>query len=386
MTVHAEYVDTPSALEALVARSAGRAWIALDTEFMRERTYFPKLCLVQLATEDWVACIDALALPDLGALAPLLTGGRVVKVLHSARQDVEALLAAAGILPAPLFDTQIAAALLGYSEQVSYAELVQSLLGDALEKGHTRTDWTRRPLSAGQLEYAAADVYHLARIYPLLRQRLEAAGRLAWHAEECALLAERGLYETEPEQSWRRIRGGGRLRGRHKAALRGLAAWREREAVRRDQPRGFIVRDAALLGLAERLPADRSALARVPEIGTGTVKRYGRQVLEIVAAAGEEGAPTAGADTARRLEPAEQALLGELLELVRQRAADLDISASMLATRSQVEALVREPAAASRLLGGWRRSLVGDDLMAILRGRQRLARRGERLHLEPVSP
>lgn len=386
MTLTTEYIDDFNALEAFVAACRGLEWIAIDTEFMRERTYFPRLCLVQIAAGERVACIDVLALADCSPLAGLLADPGILKVLHSARQDVEAVLCTWQVMLEPLFDTQVAAAMLGLSEQVSYAELVQTELDVHLEKQHTRTDWSRRPLSAGQLEYAAADVYYLAQLYPVLQDRLALQDRLGWLAQECALLTQRGLYEADPEQSWRRVKGAGRMDARQHAALRALAAWRETEALRSDRPRGFILRDNVLVAMAQALPRDRAALAGIDELPAGSLRRHEETWLALIDAACEQppDPDNPAPRRAERLDPEQQDLLGRLLGFVRQEAGARDISPTMVATRGQVEGMLRDPGADSPLLSGWRRELIGADLHAVITGDRRLVRDGERLTLAPA--
>ncbi|HKJ09429.1 MAG TPA: ribonuclease D, partial [Gammaproteobacteria bacterium] len=205
-------VDTPEALAELCRRLDGCDWLALDTEFHREKTYYPQFCLLQLATPELVAWVDPLTVPDLGPLLELLNGEQIVKVFHAARQDLEIFYHLTGRVPAPVFDTQVAAPLLGHPDQAGYGALVSAVLGVNLSKGHARADWTRRPLPAKQLEYALDDVRYLARLYPQLRDELQQRGRLQWLAEDFAALVDPAQYENPPASAWRRIRGTDRLR------------------------------------------------------------------------------------------------------------------------------------------------------------------------------
>ena len=225
---------------------------------MRERTYFPRLCLVQVATVDDVALVDVLAIPDGGALTALLADRGRTKLIHAARQDIEALLPLTGSPLGPVFDTQQAAALLGFSAQIGYADLVQQLLSVALAKGHARTDWARRPLSAEQLAYAADDVRYLPALAAELESRLAAAGRREWMAEEAAELDDVSLYRVEPTDAWKRLRGLERLDAPAFRAAQRLAAWREARAMDRDLPRGWVLPDVAIHELAQRRPQSRA--------------------------------------------------------------------------------------------------------------------------------
>lgn len=285
-----DYIDTPEALAALGAALAGSPWIALDTEFVRERTYYPQLALIQVADHRRVTCIDPLALESLEPLLAVLYDPEVTKVLHSARQDLEIFFHLRQAPPCPVFDTQRAAALLGQGEHIGYADLVKQLLGVELDKSQTRTDWHRRPLDPAQLAYAADDVRYLREVYQHQRAALEAAGLLERLAADCASLCDPRHYCLRPEDAWRRVKGHRQLRGVQLAVLRALAAWREEQAVATDRPRRWIVGDDVLLTLARRLPEDRPRLRAVPGLAAATLKRYGDTLLELIAAARREPA------------------------------------------------------------------------------------------------
>jgi ribonuclease D len=220
------YVDTPAALDSLCAQLADASWFALDTEFLREKTYYPKLCLLQIATPDVVACVDPLALDDLAPLLALLADRNITKVLHSARQDMEIFYHLTGSPHAPVFDTQIAAPLLGLADQIGYANLVKEMLGVTLDKLHTRADWSLRPLGEEQLRYAADDVIYLAALYQPLLERLQSHGRLEWLDEDFRQLASPELYAINPENAWLKVKGGNRLKGASLSILQALANFR----------------------------------------------------------------------------------------------------------------------------------------------------------------
>lgn len=362
MTAGDTPIRDPAVLDARLAAWPRGEPVALDTEFVRERTYYPKLCLIQAACASGIVLVDALALPDGGALTRAIRDPARAKVLHAARQDIEALLPLTAAPPAPVFDTQQAASLLGFPAQVGYAELVRQVLGVALEKGHARTDWSRRPLSDAQLAYAADDVRYLPALAAELDARLVAAGRRAWLDEESASLRDVSLYRVDPEDAWRRLKGFDRLDDAARAAARSLAAWRERRAMARDLPRGWVLPDEAIYELATRRPQTREALARTASVPPGTASRAADEILAAMAQPGDDGMPRAAADAGRP--GPEQLRLQKLLQkALAAIAAELGIQPEILATRREIAALARGerdlPA-----LRGWRKDVVGMRLIA----------------------
>jgi len=375
-------VTDPAQLTDATASFAGLPAIALDTEFMRERTYYARLCLLQLAGRGRIALVDPLAITDLSPVAALLGDTAQVKILHAARQDLEVLYPLLGGVAAPVFDTQIAAALLGHPAQMGYGELVAKITGIVLTKGHARTDWARRPLSPEQLHYAADDVRHLETLRDELGTRLDALGRLPWLQEDCRALQDPALYVTEPERAWQRFKGADRLVPQERAALRALAAWREARAMRRNLPRGWILTDetlrdaarlrpatlaalAALPGAARLRPATLAALAALPGIAAGTVERSGRELLDVIAAARPEEGEAPAAPAEERLTPEENALLRRLQDRLRGIGAELGIQPEVLATRRELTALLRGERTLP-VLAGWRREVAGLPLVAAL--------------------
>lgn len=339
--------------------------LAMDTEFIRERTYYARLCVIQLAAGDQLLLVDALAFDDLETLAAQLGDPAREKLLHAARQDIEVLLPLTGRPPLPVFDTQIAAALLGFPSQVGYGELVRQLLGVDLHKGHARTDWSRRPLTPAQLAYAADDVRYLAPLAGELRARLQAAGRLAWFAEDSQSLADPGLYTVEPAEAWRRFKGLDRLDDAMRSRLRALAAWREEQAMTRDLPRGWVISDAAILEIARANPTAREALASLTSLPPATAARHGRDILAVAQAArissiDRELPPDAGRPT-----PEQARQLKRLQQRLTELAGALDLRPEVLATRRDLAALVRGGSDAP-VLAGWRRAVVGEPLLAAL--------------------
>jgi ribonuclease D len=352
--------DTANDVTDLAARLATRASIGLDTEFLRERTYRAELCLIQVSAADDALCIDPIAVTNLAALADPLTSAAIVKVMHASRQDLEVLLPAVGLVR-PVFDTQIAAALAGFAAQVGYAELVRRLLGIELPKAHTRTDWSRRPLSPEQIEYALDDVRHLVPLKHALEERLEKLGRMSWLTEELAGLADPSSLATEPEEAWRRLKGLRGLDPARERLARELAAWRERRAMERNRPRGWILDDAALRELIVRVPRSRAALEAIEAIPPGVLRHCGEELLARIAAA-KVPDPAPALDTRQRPDPVKSALVKKLGAVTQAVATELGISPEVLATRRDLERLAEgsEDIAALR---GWRRSVVGERLL-----------------------
>ncbi len=352
-----ELLNCSDTLAAFCDRASQAEALALDTEFLRERTYYPELCLIQAGLPGEIVLIDPLSDIDLAPLARLMGTGPD-KILHACRQDQEVLVAALDCAPAPLFDTQQAAALCGFAPQASYASLVSDLCQVDLAKGATRTDWSRRPLSAAQLEYAADDVRHLHALREQLRERLEAAGRLAWFVEDMQRSAAQAL-DVDPQQAWERIKGRGQLQGRSLAVLQALGAWRELRAQERDKPRRWVLSDEAMLALAAAQPRNRQQLEQVAEIPDGVVRRQSDALLACVEAA--QGAEIPVLETRIPDKPVIKALQKALREIADQ----LQIETSVLATRADLNALALDGCSA-RLQQGWRHSVVHQALQAVL--------------------
>ena len=363
MTTH--WIDTAPALAAAIDRWQGRDWLTLDTEFLRIDTYRPKLCLVQVGdgTDAWV--IDAIAITDLTPLFTRLADPATTKVLHAAAQDLEIFSQLTGGCPAPVFDTQLAAALLGKGDQLGYAGLVEKELGIVIDKSLARTDWSKRPLSAAQIAYAAADVTHLATIYPALRAALVERGRLEWLQEDARRAVDPAAYVTAPQDAWQRLRGLARLTARAQQIAAALAAWRETEAVARNRPRGWILEDEALYRIAEREPATPEALAALNALPPKTLERHAATLIAAV----EQGraAPATLLASDDRLSPAQKTRLNQLRDAVQASARQLDLPPGLLAPRADLDALLLNgPQASVRALQGWRRKAIGDALLATL--------------------
>ncbi|MFL6649187.1 MAG: ribonuclease D [Sulfurifustaceae bacterium] len=360
--MHTLLIQDPRSLAELCGRLAAAPWVALDTEFVRESTYYAKLGLLQIALDEHVACVDPLAV-DLTPLLDALYAPKVLKVMHAARQDVEVLYDLRRDTPRPLFDTQIAAALLGHTAQIGYGNLVEAVTGVKLPKLHTRTNWEARPLTAEQLRYAADDVIYLRDVYRRLDAELRARGRLAWLEEECTALADSALYRNDPELAYQRFGPGHALAAAAQPVLKALAAWRERTAQTRNRPRTWIASDAALIEIARASPTTREALARVREVTTGLVQTHGDDIVSVVRAAGAEP-PQVFWNEPTPPTAAEQNLMRKLLARVNEVARANAISAEVLATRRSLSALIRDRA--GPLARGWRYELIGRELVAML--------------------
>lgn len=366
----ATMIQTAEALQELTDRLYAADALAVDTEFVRERTYYPGLGLIQIADGSDAFLIDPVAIEDLEPLRRVFADPDVVKVLHSPSEDMEVFYHRFGEVPAPLFDTQIAAALVGMGYSLGYHRLIVELFGIDLPKGQTRTNWLRRPLREAQLEYAALDVAHLLPSYDVLRHALEASGRHDWAQEEFAAYGDTERFELDPETVYLGTKGLRHVSGDALTIFRDLAAWREREARRRDLPRNFVVPEASLSRIAQTNPRSPRELKKIRELRDQDARRHGDAILEIV-------------ERALDADPAERPpqpptpidlrdhrdVVEELRQAVRDRAEELDLPPELLATRRTVENLVRrhlegqdEPL--PRELRGWRREAIGEGLLA----------------------
>jgi ribonuclease D len=354
------WVDRSDELQKLADTLASHSTIGVDTEFLRERTFFPKLCLLQLSASGRVWCVDTLRVGSLDALLPALTSAGTAKLIHAARQDLEALYLTSKQIVAPVFDTQIAAACIGLKPQVGYAELVKTLLGVNIPKGQTRTDWSLRPLTPAQLEYAADDVLYLGDIAAELGLRLRELKREHWVREDCLELQDRKLYEPDPEQAWARLRGIAQLTPEPRARAKAIAVWREKLARERDLPRAWILSDAAIFAIAQADPSTPAALERIQPMN----ERFAATLLDALSASlgnptdlapGQESRPT----------PEQKLLLDLLVKTVDARAAELAVSAEILAPRGELKALAMGKRD-THALTGWRLQEIGTRLLACL--------------------
>ena len=380
-------ITTTADLAAYCARLSTEPFVAVDTEFMRETTYWPKLCLIQAASPGGVdAVIDPLAEGlDLAPFLEVLANPAIEKVFHAARQDLE-IFFNLGTLPRPLFDTQIAAMAAGFGEQVAYDALVRQMLKVDLDKSSRFTDWARRPLSDNQLTYALADVTYLAKLYPQLRQRLESEGRLAWVAGEMANLGDPAMYDVEPENAWKRLKPR-RHSPKYLAVFKAVAAWRERTAQTRDQPRGRILKDEAIEEVATQVPLDADGLNRLRSVPKGFAgSRFGPELLAAIAEA------LANADSyapvIEKPKPPTQPINGAVVELLKvllkARSEDAGVASKLIATMADLEKIAGDDEAETAALQGWRREAFGEDALKLKRGEIALVLDGGRVRAVEV--
>jgi ribonuclease D len=381
------YICDDEGLRAALPALAASPVLAIDTEFMRERTYYARLCLVQIATSDDVFVIDAIALGEgLASLADVLSAPGSVKVFHAGSQDVEILLRATGVAPSPVFDTQIAATLAGFPTQVGYAQLAKELVGVDIDKADTFTDWAARPLSPAQLAYAAADVQDLTAIYTMLRDRLEREGRLEWLAEDFARLADPATYAADPREQYLRVKRASTLDRRSLGVLREVAAWRETEAQRRDIPKRWLVSDESLVEIARRRPKSAADLSAIRGVNERVAARKGSGLIEAVLA-GEAVADDELPRMQKRSRiPRDAQPLADLLSAVlRLRAREHGVAPSLFASRDELERFASGDREGHPLASGWRHALVGAELEAILDGRVAIRIDGGQILLTPMK-
>jgi ribonuclease D len=381
-------ITDSEALAEFCARQRGVDFVAVDTEFMRERTYWPILCLVQVAGPDEAVAIDALAPGiDLAPLLALMADDQTLKVFHAARQDVEIFVNLSGSVPAPLFDTQIAAMVCGFGDAASYETLVGKLARAPLDKSSRFTDWAHRPLTERQIRYALGDVVHLRTVYQQLQQLLASNGRAAWFAEEMAVLCDPATYRTDPHEAWRRFRLRGRVDPRFFGVLREVAAWREAAAQQRNLPRGRIIKDEAVLEIAAHLPKTIEALARTRSLGKGVAEgRFGSEILEAVRH-GLAQPPGLDPPPSRTETPPG---LGPLIELFRvllkHRCETHQVAQKLVASADDIEAIAADDHSPVPALSGWRYDIFGRDALALKHGRLALTVRDNRIALVEPAP
>ncbi|MGH1591280.1 ribonuclease D [Methylobacterium phyllosphaerae] len=370
-----DLITTTDALRQICTRLAEQPFVTVDTEFMRETTYYPKLCLIQMAAPDGTGVlVDPLAPGiDLDPFIALMADERTVKVFHSARQDLEIIWLMGGILPHPFFDTQVAAMVCGYGDSVSYEQLVNDVAKAKIDKSSRFTDWSRRPLSDAQLTYALSDVTHLVKVYEVLVAELLRTDRGAWLDEEMAVLTSPETYRADPAQAWRRLSG--RMRKpREIAVLMEVAAWRESEAQTRNVPRGRILKDEAVIDIASAAPRNAEALGRLRTIPAGFERS--RTGADIVAAVERGLARDTGSvqmpERVRR--SGGNGAIVELLKVLLKAVCEAEgVAPKIIATVDDLEAVADDDAAAVPALQGWRRTLFGEKALALKQGRLALS-------------
>ena len=374
-------VETSEDLKAFVAELADAPYLALDTEFLRDQTYYPKLCLIQVAAhlpgDTWIeGIIDPLAPGiDLALFYELIRRPTIVKVLHAARQDIEIFFLQGGVLPDPLFDTQVAAMVCGFGDAASYETLSRKIAHVEIDKSARFTDWSHRPLSKRQLEYALADVTHLCVIYEWMKARLEKTGRAAWVAEEVSALQDPALYRLEPELAWKRLKPRSSNK-RFLAILASLAAWREREAQARDIPRGRVLKDEALTEIAAHPPESPEAVERIRAVPKGFANsKLGKGLSEAIALGLTAQPPEGAVDDnrhRRRREPS-PAVMDLLKTLLRLRAEAAGVAPRLIANAEDIERLAAGEDDEVAALKGWRNEVFGKDALALRKGELAIA-------------
>jgi len=379
-------ITTNAALVEFCAALSTAPYVAVDTEFMRETTYWPKLCLIQAASAEVSGIIDPLAEGlDLEPFLALLRDTRIVKVFHAARQDVE-IFVRLGAMPTPLFDTQVAAMAAGFGDQVSYESLVRQMLRQELDKGSRFTDWARRPLSDAQLIYALGDVTHLAALYPKLRERLKKDGRLDWVTAEMEDLTDPGLYDTTPENAWKRLKPK-KYSAKYLAAFVATAVWRERAAQERDQPRGRILKDEAIDEIAAQAPLDADAFNRLRAVPKGFgASRLGQELiteLQRVLANPEQHAPKL--ERPAHGQPAPPSVVELLKVLLKAKSDNAGVATKLIANVADLEKIALDDDAEVDALHGWRRKLFGEDALKLKRGEIALVLNGARVEVVEIE-
>jgi len=364
-------LSTTEDLAEFADRARSAPAIGLDTEFMREKTYFPRLCLVQLSLADGTVIVDPLAIGDLSPLFSVLRDTKIVKVLHAGTQDLEIFYRLMGTTAAPIFDTQLAANLAGFPQQTGYATLVKDLVGVQLDKADTFTDWARRPLTKAQVEYAHDDVRYLLPVYEKLKGSLQRDERIEWLQEDFDRLADVAFFEVVPEEQWRRLKRVSGLNRRQLAVARAVAAWREREAQRKDTPKRWVLSDESIVEIARRMPAAAEDLAAIRGVPDKLARRSYGAVLQAVTEARALPDDALPILDRRRRRPAQDTdgAVDLMVALVRLRAREHGVAMPILASRDELERLAAGDREAHALLEGWRRKIVGEELLALLDGR-----------------
>ena len=381
-------ISTTPELANVCERLGRHAFVAVDTEFLREDTYWPELCLIQLAGPEDALIVDPLAHGiDLAPFYQLMANESVVKVFHAGRQDIEIVYARAKIIPRPIFDSQVAAMVCGFGESVSYVNLVKRVTGADIDKSSRFTDWSRRPLSSTQLSYALGDVTHLREIYRHLRDELDGTGRDVWLSEEMALLTDPKTYYLEPEEAWTRLK----LRVKNRkalAVLMELAAWRERLAQGQDVPRSRILRDEALYDIANRMPTDTTELGQLRTLSEGFARSArAREIVEVVKRGLGRDSKTVPPLHSGQALPAEATALVDLLRvLLKATAARNKVAPKLIADAEDLERIAIERDPDVPALKGWRRELFGEDALRLKRGELALAASGGEVVCVPVAP
>jgi len=377
------YVDSQDKLSNLCSLIEASDVIAIDTEFLREKTYYAQLCLIQIATDDLIACVDPLNISNLDPFLDLLYQPHRVKVLHSARQDLEIFFDLRGELPEPIFDTQIAATLLGYGDQLGYANLVKAMLSKPVDKEHARTDWSKRPLDDAQIHYAMNDVRYLIPIYRQQLKRLTEMGREQWLHTDFDSLTDKSLYAPEPQQLWKRVKGTRILKRGHLVVLQQLAMWREQRAKESNRPRKWVLPDDVLVDIARRCPGSMEALEKIRG-WSNYIKKSANEILKLIEKA--KSLPESQWPVTERAMPLtveQEALVDLLMSVIRMRALENYVTPAVLITRKDLENLVlgeRDLA----VLSGWRQEFIGRELLECINGKKLITIKQQKIIISDI--
>ena len=360
-----EIITSQNEFEAMVETLAGSQWLAIDTEFIRESSYYPKLCLIQIATENFCTCIDVLALSNTNSLVETLKNPDCVKIFHSARQDLEVMYAEYGFVPEPIFDSQIAASMLGPDEQISYAEIVSQHLSVNLSKTQSRTDWSRRPLTAAQIAYALDDVRYLGPLYNKLLAQLTEKDRMSWLREECEQLTALTNYDIDPNNVWKNVKGAGKVQGLALQRIQQLASWREMQAQDKNRPRQWILKDRAIVELANMATPSSESISHYLQSEHPKSLHHKEKIAALLQKPiNNEVLNNLPSTTDRRLSKPQQALAKNMMSFVKEQAAEIGTAPSLLANRKSIENLVQ--GRTSKVMSGWRKTVVGNELQKML--------------------
>lgn len=378
-----ELISTKEELEAFIEKIAQADWVAIDTEFLREKTYYAKLCLIQIEADDRRACIDPLAIDDMSAFARLMKNQNVTKVLHAAHQDIEIILQLIGETPQPIFDTQVAASVLGIGDQIGYGRLVESMLGVSLSKTQSRTDWSKRPLKKEQIEYAIDDVRYLAELYPIMHHQLASQNRLEWLNKDFAKAIDKETYAIKAEERWKKVRGNHVLKRPQLAVLKELAAWREEQASMINRPRKWVISDDILLDLSRQLPTTVEGIKDIRGVGPNSQKHH-ETWLELI----EKGKNVPQADwpelsRSKKANATQNALIDMLMLVIQIQANKHNITAAVITTRKKVTEMILD--GNTKLTDDWRGSLVNEQLEGVIKGELFIGMKNNEVCLLPKS-
>ncbi len=373
-------IKTQSEFEIFCKAAEQSSLIAIDTEFMRDRSYYPKLCLIQLAIENSIALVDPFLIDSYSPLIKILEDPNIIKIFHSAQQDIEVIEYVTEIVPKPLYDTQIAATFLGSRNQIGYADLVHQETGNRLDKSHTRTDWSHRPLSVQQLEYAANDVQYLFEIYKNQTEKLKKLGRLEWYEDEVSLFLSNACKKPEPQNLWKKVKGNQSLKGKQLNILKEIAIWRDDLAQEKNRPRRFIVKDDLLIDIVRLKPKNSDELNRLRQLPKSlNFSEIDALFTSIKEALNQDESLWPQHPEFLKLTKAQESIVDCVMSIIKWSASENDLSTELIATRKDVDATIIR--GNGKLMNGWRYTLAGNTIEKFLRGELKITVSNEKLKL-----